>query len=657
MAKVLGIDLGTTNSCMAVMEGGEPVVIPNAEGARTTPSVVAFTKTGERLVGQAAKRQAVTNPHNTVFSIKRFMGRKYDEVASEISLVPYEVAKARNGDVHVKIGDKTYSPPEISSMILQKLRADAEAYLGEKITEAVITVPAYFNDSQRQATKDAGRIAGLEVLRIINEPTAASLAYGLDKKKDEKIAVFDYGGGTFDISVLDIGDGVFEVKATNGDTHLGGDDLDRAIIEWLVAEFKRDNGIDLAKDTMALQRLKEAAEKAKCELSSAQQTEINLPFISADASGPKHLNVSLTRPKLEQLTDSLVERVVAPCRNCMRDAGVPSVDEVVLVGGQTRMPKLQDKARELFGRDPHKGVNPDEVVAVGAAIQGGIIKGEVKDVLLLDVTPLTLGIETLGGVFTPLIERNTTIPTRKSEIFSTASDNQNTVEIHVLQGERKMAGDNKSIGRFHLDGIPPAPRGVPQIEVTFDIDRNGILHVSAKDLGTQKEQKITITASSGLNEDEIKRMVRDAEQHADEDQKRRSGVETRNMAENLVYQTEKLLKEHGEKVAAEKKEKVQKAVDALKEAIKSGDEDRIKSGVEQLNNEMQAVSQEMYAQAGAQRGAGGAEAGDGAGEAGGEAAGGRTGGSGEAKASGGGRKGPDGKVVDADFEMVDDDRK
>ncbi len=644
MSKVLGIDLGTTNSCMAVMEGGEPVVIPNAEGMRTTPSIVAFTKSGERLVGQAAKRQAVTNPQNTVFSIKRFMGRRYDEVAHEITLVPYQVVKAANGDAHVKIDDKTYSPPEISSMILQKLKTDAEAYLGETITQAVITVPAYFNDSQRQATKDAGRIAGLEVLRIINEPTAASLAYGLDKKKDEKIAVYDFGGGTFDISILDIGDGVFEVKATNGDTHLGGDDLDQAVINWLVEAFKSEQGIDLSKDPMALQRLKEAAEKAKCELSSSQQTDINLPFITADASGPKHLNVSLSRAKLEQLVEALVDRSRGPCKACLRDAGIAAVDEVILVGGMTRMPRIQAVASDLFSRDPHKGVNPDEVVAVGAGIQGGILKGEVKDVLLLDVTPLSLGIETLGGVFTCLIERNTTIPTRKSEIFSTASDNQPSVEIHVLQGERKMATDNKSIGRFHLDGIPPAPRGVPQIEVTFDIDANGILHVSAKDLGTGKEQKITITASSGLDEKEIESMVKDAETHASEDQQRRETVEARNAAEHMVYQTEKLLKEQGEKIDADKKAGVEKAVEDLKGVLKDGDAETIKAKVEALNTQMQAVSADLYSKAKEQA----------PGDSQGHQAPGSDGAEADAADDKGGNEGD---VIDADFEMVDDDKK
>ncbi|MDR0992951.1 MAG: molecular chaperone DnaK [Verrucomicrobiota bacterium] len=641
MSKVLGIDLGTTNSCMAVMEGGQPTVVPNAEGGRTTPSIVAFTKNGERLVGSAAKRQAVTNPKQTVFSIKRFIGRKYDEVKGELGRVPYEVVPAPNGDAYVKIGDKTYSPPEISSMILQKMKSDAEAFLGETITQAVITVPAYFNDSQRQATKDAGRIAGLEVLRIINEPTASALAYGLDKKKEEKVAVYDLGGGTFDISVLEIGDGVFEVKATNGDTHLGGDDFDQHIIDWLVEEFKKENGIDLSKDPMALQRLKEAAEKAKIELSSSQSTDINLPFITADASGPKHLNVVLTRAKLEQLVGDLIDRTMTPVENCLKDAGIQKsqIDEVILVGGMTRMPKVQEEVARELGKEPHKGVNPDEVVAVGAAIQGGVLKGEVKDVLLLDVTPLTLGIETLGGVMTPLIERNTTIPTRKSEIFSTAGDNQNTVEIHVLQGERKMAGDNKTIGKFHLDGIPPAPRGVPQIEVTFDLDANGILKVSAKDLGTGKEQKITITASSGLSKEEVDNMVKDAESHASEDAKRREAVDAKNRAEAMIYETEKFLKDNGEKIPSDKKMKVENSLQTLKDALKGTDTDAIQKASEAVTADMQAVSADLYAQA--KQAQPGADAG--------------AQGQPQTPPTDAGGK-ADGDVMDADFEMVDDDK-
>jgi molecular chaperone DnaK len=596
MSKIIGIDLGTTNSVVAVMEGGKPSVIINPEGNRLTPSVVAMNDKGERLVGQVAKRQAVTNPQNTIYSVKRFMGRKYAEVQGEIRMVPYRVEAADNGDVRFRVRDRVLSPPEISAMILRKLKEAAEAHLAEPVHAAVITVPAYFNDAQRQATKDAGQIAGLKVERIVNEPTAAALAYGLDKKKDETIAVFDFGGGTFDISILEVGDGVVEVKSTNGDTHLGGDDIDQRLIEWIVAEFRKDQGIDLSTDKMALQRLKEAAEKAKCELSSVAETEINLPFITADASGPRHLQLKLNRAKFEQLVDDILQRTLAPCELALADAGLKpaDIDEVVLVGGSIRIPKIQHMVREFFRKEPHKGVNPDEVVAVGAAIQAGVLAGDVKDILLLDVTPLTLGIETLGGVFTKLIPRNTTIPTRKSEIFSTAADGQTSVEVHVLQGEREMAAHNKTLGRFHLDGIPPAPRGVPQIEVTFDIDANGIVHVSAKDLGTGKEQKITITASSGLDKATVERMLREAEQHAAEDRLARDHVETRNRADQLVYQVEKTIKDSGSRLSDSDKAPVEEALKSVKSALERNDVDAIRKATERLEKASHALAEVIY---------------------------------------------------------------
>ena len=641
MGKVIGIDLGTTNSCVSIMSGGEPVVIANAEGARTTPSVVAITEKGERLVGQIAKRQAITNPENTIFSVKRLMGRKFrsQQVTDAAKRLPYKISEGDNGDAHVELRGKRYSPPEVSAMILQKMRQTAEDYLGEKVTEAVVTVPAYFDDSQRQATKDAGQIAGLNVLRIINEPTAAALAYGLDKKKDERVAVYDLGGGTFDVSILEIGDGVFEVKSTNGDTYLGGDDFDQRVMDWLVDEFKKDQGIDLRKDRMALQRLKEAAERAKIELSSSQETEINLPFVTADANGPKHLVVKLTRAKLEQLVDDLIQRSIEPCKKALSDAGVAARDihEIVLVGGMTRMPKVIQAVKEFFGKEPHRGVNPDEVVAIGAGIQGGVLKGEVKDVLLLDVTPLSLGIETLGGVFTKLIERNTTVPTKKSQVFSTAADNQTAVTIRVFQGEREMANDNKLLGQFDLVGIPSAPRGMPQVEVTFDIDANGIVHVSAKDLATQKEQSIKITASSGLSKEEVEKLVKDAQAHTDEDKKRRKTAEAKNQADSLIYQTEKNLSEHGDKIAAEDKTKIEEAVAALKKAMEGTDPEAIESATQTLTTASHKLAEEMYKKASASAATGSdasAEGGTGAGET-------KT----------------DEKVVDAEFEEVDKDKK